>query len=92
MLRLLDSKTRIFYPSEAKNSRFQASLSSPTERNRARSAFKRFFPPKSLRRVWALIMLGQSLRVFDALSLIYNISCYHEFGDTFFTARYFSEV
>jgi hypothetical protein len=29
MLRLLDSKTRIFCPSEAKNARFQASLSSP---------------------------------------------------------------
>ena len=81
MLQLLDSKSRIFCPSEAKNARFQASLSSPTERNRARSAFKRFFPPKSLRRVWALIMLGQSLRVFDAPSLIYSTSCYHSPGD-----------
>jgi hypothetical protein len=67
----LDSKTRIFYPSEAKNARFQASLSSPGKRNHARSAFKRFFPPKSLRRAWALITLGQSLRVFHALSLIF---------------------
>jgi hypothetical protein len=32
MLRLLDSKTRIFCPSEAKNARFQASLSSPAWR------------------------------------------------------------
>ena len=32
MLRLLDSKTRIFNPSEAKNARFQASLSSPAWR------------------------------------------------------------
>jgi hypothetical protein len=35
------------------------------------SAFKRFFPPKSLRRVLALNTLGQSLRVFDTLSLIF---------------------
>jgi hypothetical protein len=28
-----------------------------------------------------LISLGQSLRVFDALSLIYSASCYHGFGD-----------
>jgi hypothetical protein len=32
MLWLLDSKTRIFCPSEAKNARFQASLSSPVWR------------------------------------------------------------
>jgi hypothetical protein len=72
MLRLLDSKTRIFCPSEAKTARFQASLSSPAERNRAPSAFKRFFPPKSLRRAWVLILLGQSLRVFDAPSQIFS--------------------
>jgi len=77
MLRLLDSKTRIFFPSEEKDTRFQASLSSPTERNRARSAFKRFLLPISLRRIGLLISLGQSLCVFDALSLIYSISCYH---------------
>lgn len=28
--------------------------------------------------------LGQNLHVFDALSLIYCISCYHGFGDTSF--------
>jgi hypothetical protein len=71
MLRLLDPKTRIFFPSEEKEARFQAPLSSPAERNRARSAFKRFFPPKSLRKIEVLISLGQRLRVFDALSLIY---------------------
>jgi hypothetical protein len=38
-------KTRLFSPSEVKEARFQASLSSPAERNRARSAFKRFFHP-----------------------------------------------
>jgi hypothetical protein len=58
-----------------------ASLSSPSERNRARSAFKRFFPPKSLCRVYLMITLGQSLRVFDALSLIYSTSCFHRVGD-----------
>jgi hypothetical protein len=81
MLWLLDSKTHLFYPSEVKEARFQASLSSPAERNRARSVFKRFFPPRSLRRVWVLISLGQSLHVFDALSLIYSTSWYHEFED-----------
>ena len=59
-------------------------LLSRLERNHARSAFKRFFPPRSLRRDWVLILLGQSLRVFDALSLIYSTSCYHDFGDTSF--------
>ena len=63
MLRLLDSKTRIFFPSEEKDARFQASLSSPSERNRARSAFKRFFPPKSLRKIEVLVSLGQKCRV-----------------------------
>jgi hypothetical protein len=43
----LGSKTRRFCPSEAKAARFQASLSS--SKNHARSAFKRFFPPSSLR-------------------------------------------
>ena len=48
MLRLMDSKTRHFCPSESKAARFQASLSSwgIPSRNRARSAFKRFFPHK----------------------------------------------
>jgi hypothetical protein len=78
MLRLLDSKTRIFFPSEEKDARFQAPLSSPPERNRARSAFKRFFPPKSLRKIEVLISLGQRLRVFNALSLIYSTSYYHD--------------
>ena len=58
-------------------------LLSRLERNHARSAFKRFFPPRSLRRDWVLILLGQSLRVFDALSLIYSTSCYHGFGDAY---------
>gem|GEM_PF-2862671 len=44
-LRPAGSKTRNFCPSEAKVARFQASLSSPSERNRARSAFKRLFHP-----------------------------------------------
>jgi hypothetical protein len=39
------------------------------------------FSSRSLRRVWVLISLGQSLRVFDALSLIYCTSCYHRFLD-----------
>jgi hypothetical protein len=59
LLRLLDSKTRWLCPSESKAARFQAPLSSPPERNRARYAFKRFFPPKSLRKVEILISLGQ---------------------------------
>jgi hypothetical protein len=64
MLQLLDSKTRIFFPSDEKDARFQAPLSSPAERNRARSAFKRFFPPKSLRKREVLVSLGQKWRVF----------------------------
>ncbi|MGD8535340.1 MAG: hypothetical protein PVF66_05760 [Candidatus Aminicenantes bacterium] len=36
------SKTRSLCPSESKPARFQAALSSPAERNHARSAFKRF--------------------------------------------------
>jgi hypothetical protein len=79
----LDSKTRIFFPSEEKDTRFQAPLSSPAERNRARSAFKRFFPPKSLRKIIVLILLGQSQLVFDTLSLIYISSCSHVIGDAF---------
>jgi hypothetical protein len=78
MLRLLDSKTRIFFPSEEKDARFQASLSSPMERNRARSAFKRFFPPKSLRKIIVLILLGQKWRVFGIhwheLSQTYSVA------------------
>jgi hypothetical protein len=41
------------------------------------------FSSISLRRASVLILLGQRLRVFDALSLIYSISCYHGFGDTY---------
>jgi len=63
-------KNTHFFPGEEKDARFQAPLSSPMERNRARSAFKRFFSHKSLRKRKAMISLGQSLRVFDALSLI----------------------
>jgi hypothetical protein len=58
MLRLLGSKTRIFFPGEEKDTRFQASLSSPPERNRARSAFKQFSPPKSFRKIKVRISLG----------------------------------
>jgi hypothetical protein len=46
-IRLGVSKTRKLYPSEAKLSRFQASLSS-LERNPARLAFKRFSQSPSL--------------------------------------------
>ncbi len=60
LLRLLDSKTPIFFPSDEKDARFQAPLSSPAERNRARSAFKRFFLPKSLRKREVLIFWGKS--------------------------------
>jgi hypothetical protein len=62
-------------------------LLSLLERNRARSAFKRFFSPISLRKIEVLISLGQSLRVFDALSLIYSASCYHGFGDASMVRR-----
>ena len=62
-------------------------LLSRLERNRARSAFKRFFPPRSLRRVWVLISLGQSLRVFDTPSLIYRISFHRGLGDAFFVHK-----
>jgi hypothetical protein len=77
MLRLLDSKTRIFFPSEEKDARFQDPLSSPAKRNHACSAFKRFFSPISLRRIGLMISMGQSLCVFDALILIYSTFCYH---------------
>jgi hypothetical protein len=80
MLRLLDSKTRIFFPCEPLGGG-TASLS-PFRRS-PRSAFKRYFSPISLRRIGLLISLGQSLRVFDALSLIYSTSCYYGFRDTF---------
>jgi len=43
------SKTHCFCPSESKATRFKASLSSPSERNRARSAFLTVFSPYSLR-------------------------------------------
>ena len=48
-LRLYGSKTRNFCPSESKAIRFKASLSSPLERNRARSPFLTVFSPYSLR-------------------------------------------
>ncbi len=44
-------------------------------RNHARSAFKRFSPPKSLRKIKVLVLLGQRQCVFDALSQIYSPSC-----------------
>jgi len=52
-LRLYGSKTRCFCPSESKATRIKASLSSPSERNRARSAFLTVFSPYSLRQVMA---------------------------------------
>jgi hypothetical protein len=39
------------------------------------------FSSRSLRRVWVLILLGLSLRVFDAFNLINSTSYYHGFGD-----------
>jgi len=42
-LRLYGSKTRFFCPSESKITRFKASLCSPSERNRALSAFLTVF-------------------------------------------------
>ncbi len=42
-LRLYGSKTRCFCPSESKATRIKASLSSPSERNLARSAFLTVF-------------------------------------------------
>jgi len=48
-LRLYSSKTRCFCPSESKTTRFKASLSSPSERNRTRSAFLTVFSLYSLR-------------------------------------------
>ena len=84
MLRLLDSKTRIFCPSEAKNARFQASLSSPVWRGTVPAQPSNgFFIHKSSQN-GGLVSLGQSLRVFDTLSLIYITSCYHGFGDVAF--------
>jgi hypothetical protein len=48
-LRLYASKTRCFCPSESKATRIKASLSSPSERNHARSASLTVFSPYSLR-------------------------------------------
>ena len=48
-LRLYGSKTRCFCPSESKATRIKASLSSPLERNHARSVFLTVFSPYSLR-------------------------------------------
>jgi len=58
-LRLYGSKTRCFYPSKSKATRFKASLSSPSERNRARSAFLTVFSPYSLRQVRAPDCVGR---------------------------------
>jgi hypothetical protein len=49
MLRLYGSKTGCFCPSESKATRIKASLSSPWERNHARSASLTVFSPYSLR-------------------------------------------
>ena len=54
-LRLFGSKTRNFCPSESKVTRFQAPLSSPSERNHARFAFKRFFHHIALAYLKALV-------------------------------------
>jgi hypothetical protein len=69
----MDSKNTplLSQQSKAKEARFQAPLSN-------------LFSPISLRRIRALISLGQSLHVFDTLSLIYITSCYHGFVDTSF--------
>jgi len=48
-LKLYGSKTRCFCPSESKATRIKASLSSPSERNHARSASLTVFSPFSLR-------------------------------------------
>jgi hypothetical protein len=37
-------------------------------------------------------MLGQSLRVFDALSLIYGTSCYHGFEDALFNELIIAKI
>jgi hypothetical protein len=80
MLRLLDSKNTPLFPQQGKRgSVSDFALLSLLERNRARSAFKRFFSPISLRRIGVLISLGQSLRVFDATSLICGFFLYHGF-------------
>jgi hypothetical protein len=42
------SKTRWLFPSEKKSARFRASLFSPSERNHARSALKRFSHAQAL--------------------------------------------
>ena len=62
-LRLYGSKTRNFSPSEVKVARFQAPLSSPSERNHARFAFKRFFHHIALAYQSALdLLLDQTTR------------------------------
>ena len=78
MLRLLDLKNTHLLPQRGKRCSVSGfTLLSILERNPARSAFKRFFSSRSLRRVQTLITQGQSLRVFDAPNLIYSTSCYH---------------
>jgi len=51
-LRLYGSKTRCFCPSESKATRIKASLSSPPERNLARSAFLTVFSPENIFSQW----------------------------------------
>ena len=75
-------KHAFFTPAGQKDARFQTSLSSPFWKGTVPAQPSNgFFPPRSLRRVWVLITLGQSLHVFDALSLIYSTSWYDGFGD-----------
>jgi len=58
-LRLYGSKTRCFCPSESKATRIKASLSSPSEMNRVRSAFLTVFSPYSLRQARAPDCVGR---------------------------------
>ncbi len=64
-LRLYGSKTRCFCPSVSKATRIKASLSSPPERNHARSAFLTVFhhtalrPARGIRRSRAASMFEQ---------------------------------
>jgi hypothetical protein len=77
-LRPADSKTRNFCPSEKKVARFQASLSSPSERNHARSAFKRFFHPlafaESIFRSWGKSACDEP----SSLTPHHGKKCFHD--------------
>jgi len=70
------SKTHNFCPSEAKVVRFQASLSSPSERNHARSALKRFFHPLAFAKQKILDLAWQKQRVLEpyCLSLSFKVA------------------